>query len=136
MSLVPLSVAEAELSQLLERFEHWRQTRPTRRAPIPDWLWDEAVSLTAHLPRSRVAKRLRLNRQEFTKRCGQSRQAALSTPAALPTPDFIEVKTEPSWLAAGMEIDLQRADGARLRIAYRESQPPVAAIVQAFLESR
>lgn len=136
MSLAPRSAAEAELTQLIERFEHWRQTRTTRRDPIPDWLWDQAVSLTAHLPRSRVARRLRLNRQEFTKRCGQSRPGAINPPAASPASDFIEVKAEPSWLATGMDIDLQRADGMRLRIQYREPQPPLAAVVQAFLESR
>ena len=136
MNLVSRSSAEAELAQLLERLDHWRQTRPTRRVPIPDWLWDQAVSLTTHIPLSRVAKRLRINRQELKKRCGPARQPNLAPPAALPVPDFIEVKTEASWLAVGMEIDLQRADGTRLRIHYREPQPPVATVVQTFLETR
>jgi hypothetical protein len=48
MSLVSHSSAESELAQLLERLDHWRQTRPTRRAPVPDWLWDQATQLTAH----------------------------------------------------------------------------------------
>ena len=136
MNHVARSSAEAELSELIERFDHWRQRRSTRREPIPDDLWDQAISLTAHLPRSRIAKRLRLNRQEFYKRCGKSQSGPPPAQADLPRADFIEVKAEPPWLAAGMEIDLQRADGARLRIQYRESQPPLAAVVQAFLESR
>ena len=135
MSLVSRSPAEAELAQLIERFDHWRQTRSTRHEPIPDWLWDQAVSLTAHLPLSRVAKRLRLNRQELKKQCGQQHQAESATPAALPVPDFIEVKAEPAWLAPGMAIDLQRPDGTRLHIDYREPQPPLAAVIHAFLES-
>jgi hypothetical protein len=134
MSLVPCSSAEAELAQLIDRLDHWRQTRPTRRAPIPDWLWDQAVALTAHLPLSRVAKRLGLNRRDLKKRCGQSPPGP--PPSVGPEPDFIEAKVAPSWLAAGMEIDLQRTDGARLRIHYREPQPPLAAVVQTFLETR
>ena len=134
MSLVSRSPAEAELAQLIERLDHWRQTRSTYHEPIPDWLWDQATQLTSHLPLSRVAKRLRLNRQELKKRCGHSRQVQPAPAAAVP--DFIEVKAEPAWLATGMAIDLQRPDGTRLHIDYREPQPPLAAVIHAFLETR
>ena len=136
MSLVSRSPAEAELAQLIERFDHWRQTRTTRHDPIPDWLWDQATQLTSHLPLSRVARRLRLNRQELKKQCEHRRQPESAAPTALPVPDFIEVKAEQAWLTAGMAIDLQRPDGTRLHIDYRESQPPLAAVIHAFLESR
>ena len=134
MSLVSRSSAEAQLADLIERFDHWRQTRRTRHDPIPEWLWDQATQLTSHLPLSRVAKRLRLNRQELKKQGEQRRQAALTTPTALPVPDFIEVKAEPAWLATGMTIDLQRPDGTRLHIDYREPQAPLVAVIDAFLE--
>ena len=135
MSLVSRSPAEAELAELIERFDHWRQTRATRHDPIPEWLWEQATQLASHLPLSRVAKRLRLNRQELKKRCGQSHQPQPTPPAAVPVPDFIEVKAGPAWLASGMAIDLERPDGTRLHIDYREPQPPVAAVIHAFLES-
>lgn len=135
MSLVSHSPAEAELAQLIKRFDHWRQTRATRHDPIPDWLWDQATQLTSQLPLSRVAKRLRLNRQELKKRCSSNRSLSPRPAAALPEPTFIEVKAEPVWLATGMTIDLERPDGTRLHIDYREPQPPVAALVHAFLET-
>ena len=136
MAQMSSSRAEQELATLMRGFDHWRQTRPTRHEPIPNPLWDQAVQLTRVLPVSRVAKRLRLNRQELKKRCGQSAHSQPSTPATLPVPDFIEVKAEPTWFATGMVIDLQRPDGTRLHIEYREPQPPLAAVVHAFLESR
>lgn len=136
MSLVSQSPAEAQLAELIDHFDHWRQSRTTRGEPIPDPLWEQAVSLTRVLPLARVAKRLRLNRQELKKRCGSRRQAESAPPAGLPTPSFIEVKTAPAWIAAGMEIDLERPDGTRLHIAYHEPQPPLAAVIQTFLESR
>jgi hypothetical protein len=134
MSLISPSPAEAQLAELIEHFDHWRQSRTTRAEPIPKPLWEQAVSLTRVLPLARVAKRLRVNRQELKKRCGPRRQAEPTPPAALPVPDFMEVKPEPAWIAAGMDIDLERPDGTRLHIHYHEPQPPLVAVIQAFLE--
>jgi hypothetical protein len=136
MSLISPSPAEAQLAELLEHFDHWRQNRTQRGEPIPDWLWEQAVSLTRVLPLARVAKRLRLNRQELKKRCGQRRQAEPASPAALPVPDFIEVKPEPTWIAAGIDIHLERPDGTRLHIHYHEPELPLVAVIQSFLEAR
>ncbi|ETW92153.1 MAG: hypothetical protein ETSY1_44905, partial [Candidatus Entotheonella factor] len=128
MSLVSRSPAEAQLAELIEHFDHWRQTRTTRGEPIPEPLWEQAVSLTQVLPLSRVARRLRLNRQDLKKRCGQSRPPQSASPPAVPIPDFIEVKPETAWIASGMELDLERPDGTRLHIHYHEPQPPLAAV--------
>ena len=57
-----LAQAEQALSQLAERFEHWRQSRRTPYERIPQPLWDEAIALSRVLPDSRVTKRLRLSR--------------------------------------------------------------------------
>ncbi|WP_143308130.1 hypothetical protein [Candidatus Entotheonella palauensis] len=71
MSLVSRSPADTQLAELIEHFDQWRQSRTTRGEPIPEPLSEPAVSLTQVLPLSRVAKRLRLNRQDLKKRCGQ-----------------------------------------------------------------
>jgi hypothetical protein len=136
MSLTSPSSAEVQLAELIAHFDHWRQNRTKRSEPIPDFIWEQAVSLTQGLPLSRVAKRLRLNRQELKKRCGQRRQAESTPPAALPVPDFIEVKPELTWIAAGMDLHLERPDGTRLHIHYHEPQPPLVAVIQSFLEAR
>jgi len=47
---------------------------------------------------------------------------------------FVEVKTAAGHVATA-EVEVQRADGARLRITYRESSPPLALLLQTFLES-
>jgi hypothetical protein len=41
--------AEEALTELAERFEHWRRTRPKGRARIPEDLWDQAVALSTVL---------------------------------------------------------------------------------------
>jgi hypothetical protein len=135
MSLLSKSPGETQLAELMDRFDHWRQSRTTRGEPIPDSLWEQAVSLTRLLPLSRVAKRLRLNRQELKKRCGQHQPQQPDTPDRLSVPDFIEVKPEPTWLSAGIDIHLERPDGTRLHIHFHEPEPPLVAVIQTFLEA-
>src|SRR5712692_91409 len=68
-------------------------------------------------------------------------QAAwLDANVASPPPrlDFVEVPPTASWpqVAPATQIELHRADGARLYIRYPQSTPPLAALVRAFLEGR
>jgi hypothetical protein len=136
MKIVTNPHAEQELARLAERFNHWRQHRTTPAEPIPQALWDHAVALTAVLPRSRVARRLRLSGQALKQHCAAQHTApsANTPPAAV---DFVELTAPPSWPLATLsaEIDLQRADGTRLRIHYHEPQPPLEALVRTFLEA-
>jgi hypothetical protein len=137
MKIVTNPHAEQELAQLAERFNHWGQRRTTPAEPIPQALWDYAVALTAVLPRSRVARRLRLSGQALKQHCaGQHTAPSANTPPAVV--DFVELTAPPSWPLATLsaEIDLQRADGTRLRIHYHEPQPPLEALVRTFLEAR
>ena len=129
--------AEHELTQLAHQFDHWRQHRTTPFARIPQPLWDYAVSLTAVLPLSVVAKRLRLRGSDLKKRCAarQSTPCAEATaPAAL---SFVEVTAASSWPLPplGTEVELHRADGARLRIHSHEPHLPLATLVRTFLET-
>jgi hypothetical protein len=136
MNTVAPAYAEQALAQLAQEFDHWRHLRTSRATPIPQHLWEQAIALTALLPRGQVAKRLRLSGGEFKKRCAAQHapRSAQASPAAL---DFVELPATPSWPLPipPVEVELQRADGARLRIHYHESAPPVAALVRTFLET-
>jgi hypothetical protein len=134
MKPMTASHAEDALTQLANRFAYWRQSRATRRARIPQALWDQAVALTAVLPTSRVAKRLGLCPNDLKKRC--------CTPPAAPAPEvlppalsFVEVTAASSWLATSAEVELHKPDGTHMRIAYHEPQPSLAAVVRTFLET-
>ena len=137
MSQTSRPQAEHELTALIQRFDHWRQTRTSRRDPIPDSLWDRAISLTSVLPLSRVAKRLRLNRQELKRRCAKARPVAPGAVAPPALPDFVEVTAESAWLDGGnaMDLEMERADGTRLRLTYPASPLAIDALVRAFLET-
>ncbi len=127
--------AEHQLDQLAGQFEHWRQTRPSPRSRIPQELWDHAVLLTQALLPSRVAKQFRLGLTDLKKRIATQHKATAAAPS-LPL-GFVEVPPAPSWPQAtpATQIELHRADGARLCIHSPESTLPLAALVRAFLET-
>ena len=127
--------AQHQLTQVADRFDHWRQTRTTRGASIPHDLWEQAVALTALCPMTRVARRLRVSGGELKKRCA-AHHATRSAPTSTAL-DFVDVTATPVWppLTPGTEIELSRADGTRLRVHTHEPQPPLVALVRTFLET-
>ena len=72
----------------------------------------------------------------MNKRCVAS-HAVRSPPASTAALDVVEVPAAPVWPLppAAIEIELQRPDGARLRIHAPEPQFPLTALVRAFLET-
>ena len=126
---------EQALTQLAQEFDQWRQHRRTRFERIPLSLWEQAIALSQALPIARIAKCLHLRGSDLKKRC-----AAPPAVVAQPAPSalgFVDVTPSPAWppLTAATEVDLQRADGARLRIQCREPQFPLATLVRTFLET-
>ena len=124
-----------QLDQLAGQFAHWRQTRSHPSERIPQRLWDQAAALARVLPYSRVAQHVRFSPSELKKHMAtpyDSRSATSSTP-----PPFVEVPLAPTWppVTQAMEIELERPDGARLRVRCPESTSPVAVLVRAFLEA-
>ena len=131
----PVLQAEPALADLADQFAQWRQTRQ-QHEPIPPRLWSQAVALTALLPYSQVAKRLRLSPTDLKKHC-LARPGMDPAEATPPVPAFLEV----TGVAFGTEpvphtvlIEVERPDGARLRIQSAISLP-LAAVLRAFLET-
>ena len=135
MKTIAPAQAEQQLTQVADLFDEWRQTRTTRAAPIPQYLWEQAIALTAMFPMTRVATRLRVSGGELKKRCA-AHHATQSAPTSTAL-DFVDVTATPVWppLTAGTEIELSRADGTRLRAHTHEPQPPLVALVRTFLET-
>ena len=134
MANEPLQHAEAALAELAEQFERWRQTRATGQERIPPRLWDQAVALSTVLPCSRVARGLRVRSTDLRKRA-LVKPASGTTEGTGPTPAFVELSVPwPGPATPGITlIEVERPDGARLRVQYRDA-PPLAAVLRAFLE--
>lgn len=131
----PLSLAQAEeaLTHLTHQFAQWRQSRCTPRGRIPHGLWAQAVALTATLPVPRVAHQLGLTPHALTKRRAAVNGSVPPLPPAQ-VPHFVEVAA--AWRAPATEVEIQRPDGARLRITYNDAAPALVPLLQTFLESR
>ena len=129
----PLQV-ETALAELAEQFEDWRRSRTTGQERIPPRLWDQAVALSTVLPCSRVARCLRVRSTDLRKRA-LVKPAPGTTEGTGPTPAFVEVPAPwPGPATPGITlIEVERPDGARLRVRYRDA-PPLAAVLGAFLE--
>jgi hypothetical protein len=123
-----------QLDQLAGQFEHWRQRRAHPGERIPPHLWEQAARLAQVLPRSRVAQHVRVSPSDLNKHMATLNGSQPATPPTLPR--FVEVPPPPVWppATAAMELELERPDGARLRLRCPESTAPVAALVRAFLE--
>ena len=122
-----------QLDQLAGQFEHWRRTRSHPSERIPQRLWDQAAALARVLPYSRVAQHVRVSPSDLKKHMAtqhDSRSVAAATP-----PLFVEVPPPPlPPVTQAMDIELERPDGARLRVRCPESTSPVVALIRAFLE--
>ena len=130
----PLSPAQAEeaLTQVTHHFAQWRQNRRTPRGRIPHGVWVQAVALTATLSVTRVAHQLGLTPHALKRH----REAMNGLPMPTPSPhapQFVEVA--PAWRTPATEVEVQRPDGARLRISYSDAAPALVPLLQTFLDS-
>lgn len=119
-----------QLDQLAGQFERWRQTRSHRGERIPQVLWDQAVALARVLPHTRVAQHLRLAPNDLKKQMAM--QAAPHAVLGPTTSGFVEVPTATPQVTPTIDIEVQRQDGARLRLHAPDTA--LATIVKSFLE--
>jgi|RhiMetdeSRZDD1v2_1073273.scaffolds.fasta_scaffold74944_4 hypothetical protein len=142
MTIMTHAHAEHELTRVAARFADWRHRRATSSAPIPSSLWEQAVSLTTVLSISRVAQGIGVSWGTLKKRCVTHHPTPAAEEPSTPHSvcpsafGFVEVPTSSVWPPTlGMEIELQRPDGTRLRMHSHEPQPPLVALVRTFLET-
>ena len=108
-------IPSQRLSQVKEQFKTWRKTRKSPR-PIPDKLWQAAVSLTTNHCISQIAKELVLDYTALKNRAAiKNKDAAVSTNP----PDFIEVNLEAPAAVAECLIEMQDIRGAKMRMHFR-----------------
>lgn len=132
MTLLSPTPAEEHLSYVAQQFAQWRHNRTTPRGRIPKPLWAQAIALTQQLPLARVAKRLGLTPQTLKRHRAETGAGAVPPPSS---PYCVEVQA-PAWRTSTAEVEVQRADGTRLRITYSESAPALVPLLQTFLETR
>ncbi len=134
----PAQNSPLNLSDVKIRFEHWRCTRRKKRSPIPAELWDAAVSLSADYSVHQVSKALRLSYSALKERVqlsgadrcesdiheipinGASRITQTFSPTDVSN-DFIELDLKGISPASECVVELEKADGAKLKASFRDN---------------
>lgn len=134
-------MTEAEAQQRLDalqgEFDHWRESRRGPGERIPEALWAKAVELSQVLPTSRVAKPLRLSQTALRdRRLGKAAKRAKSASSAPSPVAFVELPSgtpaRGGEANAPISVELERADGARLRLRFSQV-PAFEALLKRFL---
>ena len=116
MSPETLPAHPTSLDRVRWRFEHWRRTRPPH-SRIPEALWTVALAAARTHGVYRTARTLRLNYTDLKRRLG----AANGAPAPA---TFVELLPVPSPGGPACTLELETAQGTKLRIQLQGIAPP------------
>lgn len=106
----------SSIEEVRDRIEHWRKARQ-KRSPMPEKLWDAAVSLARTHGIYAVAKALRVNYDTLRRRLAEAPKGG-GNGAAL-SAGFVELDGAQIFGAAaatGALVEVSGADGAKLTI--------------------
>ena len=109
------STPRPSLSEVKEQFKIWRRTRKSPR-PIPDKLWQAAVSLTATHSISQISKELVLDYNALKRRVPTKNK---NTATSINSPGFIELNLEPPATVTECIVEMQNTLGAKMRMHFR-----------------
>ena len=115
MALKNYSTPPPSLSEVKEQFKTWRRTRKSPR-PIPDNLWQAAVSLTAKHSISKISKELVVDYSALKKRVPIKKK---NTAAEMSPAGFIELNLEPPAAVTECIVEMQDNLGAKMRMHIR-----------------
>ena len=122
--------ADSPFQAVRQRFEDWRKTRKPS-SPIPQVLWNEAVTLAREYGVSRTAQALRLSYPSLKQRLDATRPSDAELPPAKPA--FVEFMPT---VAAGMGecmVEWERSDEAVMRLHLKNAHwPQVEALARLF----
>ena len=103
------------LSEVKEQFKIWRRTRKSPH-PMPDKLWQAAVSLTATHSISKISKELVLDYSALKKRVPIKTKSKAKKTCP---PSFIELNLEPPTAGSECMVEMQNTLGAKMRMHFR-----------------
>jgi|APSaa5957512622_1039677.scaffolds.fasta_scaffold39794_2 hypothetical protein len=132
MKTVQLNFPSPAALEVQAQFEHWRSTR-TKRGKIPNELWSAAAKLTELHSINLVAKLLRLNASDLSKKRSSASSPIIKTNVGSPV-SFIEFPKISNDNAGSCEIDLKRPDGSEMHIRLSgSSTTDLPVLIQAFV---
>ena len=122
------------LSEVKEQFKIWRRNRKSPR-PIPDKLWQAAVSLTATHSISQISKELVLDYNALKSRVTTKKK---NTTTKMSPAGFVELNLEPpAAVSAECIVEMQDSLGSKMRMHIRgKTEFDPIQLAQAFWSKR
>lgn len=119
----------APIGTALRRVEAWRKTRP-KGSPMPARLWEEAAQLARRHGVNPIARALRLEYYALKRHLeGDTEWKEPARPA------FVEVSVRPPAETRDCVVEMERADGARMRVRLT-SPGDLVAVTESFWRGR
>lgn len=116
------------LQDLRKEFEQWRQTRSSRREPIPGHLWAAAATLCQTHSIAKVSKQLGLSYTDLKNRLTSNQAKA---PKSVVQNQFMQLDI--NCFPTQWQLECQRSDGSRLWLAGNGELQDVGSMIRAFL---
>ena len=122
----------AQLEEVRQRFEQWRQAR-TVRTRIPKPLWAAAVEMAKKYGIHRTAKTLRVDYSRLKKRVGQEAASSAAAPCEGSTAAFLELAAPLASRPGECILELEDGYGAKMRVHLKGVETPdLVALSQSF----
>ena len=113
----------SRLEAVRRRFEQWRRTR-SGRSPIPEPLWNAAVEMAGSYGLHRTAKALRVNYYSLKKRVECEAAVISGSPEKDSSTTFIELAPAVRSGSCECTLELEAADGAKMRVHLTGAATP------------
>ncbi len=104
------------LEEILKRFESWRKTRRSR-TPIPEDLWQAAISLCENNSIYEISKALHLSYTKLKERVAASKAFALSESPS--HPGFVELDFGQAVIPLEYVVEMEEKNGAKMRVQIK-----------------
>lgn len=126
--------APVSLEQVKSNFEQWRSSRRNRKTKIPQALWDQVYPLTQFNKPSVVRTTLRISGSQYNEHKPRTRPEATFVEVPMQASPTKTSATQPAFTkeTQRLDVELMRADGARLCIQQLDNQS-ISNLIQAFL---
>lgn len=102
-----------DIEKVRERFEGWRKTRK-RGTKIPEDLWASAINLVDTHSLSEICQWLRVEYNQLKKRIEKNQGIVENSSAG-----FVELNLSPMMPGPECVIEVERSDGARMRMSVK-----------------
>ena len=108
-----IPAAKPTIEDVRQRFEQWRESRK-HRTPIPESLWEGAVTLCADHPIYKISRSLHLDYNGLKRRVCSSHPESLAEPVT--SSAFVELDLKASLPEAECLVEREDKDGAKMKM--------------------